>query len=84
MPCGDPEQRYRRAMRTATTLLPVSQCVNADPHGPGELDLGKTDETAERDDIITGLEHSGDEALSHPYRDGPAEVLLGQFGYFGH
>lgn len=76
MPCGDSKQGEGWPFWAATTLLPVSQGMNAYPEGLGELFLGQTDEAPESDNIFASFDAPAQNPLPLLTRDRPGKILF--------
>ncbi len=67
-----------------TTLLPISQRMNANAHSLSETSLREPDKAPERRDVLAGLEHSRKEASPDAGRYRTLEVSLGELGDVSH
>ena len=84
MPSGDTQQSERRTFRTPSVLLPVSERVNADPHGESELYLSESDKAPQSDDVLTRLKLSEHEPLPNSRGKSSGELFFGQLWNFSH
>jgi hypothetical protein len=84
MPGSDPQQGYRGTFGLAPTLLPVSESMNADPHGESKLHLSEPDKTSQRRDVFAGFKLPLHQTLSNPCGNRPCELFLGQLRNFSH
>ena len=81
---GDAQESYGGSLGPASPLLPVSQCVHADPHRSRKERLGHAHETTEHGDVFAGLKLALDESRAHASRDCTCEMLGSQFRNISH
>jgi len=84
MACSNPQECDGGAFRVPATLFPIAKRVNTDSHGLSELGLGETHESAQRRDVVAGLELSGHETVAEPCGDRSGEIPVGELGDVGH
>ena len=78
MPRRHSQERQRWPLGGSSSLLPVAQRVNADPQRLGELLLGESDETTQRDDFVSTGDVTSEDAFALPPRNPAGEVPRGQ------
>lgn len=75
----DSQQGQSWTLWAPTSLLPISESVDADAHGLGELSLRQANEASERGNVLAGFEFALDEAFTQTRGDGGLEVSIGKF-----
>jgi hypothetical protein len=83
MSSSDSKQPDCRSFRPPSTLLPVSQGVDADTHRLRELRLCQANEAPKGSDILSGFNLPLHQALADSRRDSSGELFLGQFRNLG-
>ena len=81
---SDSKQPNCRSFRPPSTLLPVSQGVDADTHRLRELRLGQANEAAKRSDVITGFYVTIDETSADPSGNSPRHLFDRKFWDLRH
>src|SRR5690606_31781403 len=75
---GDSQQCQSWTLRSAPSLLPISESVNADAHRLGELRLRQANSAPECRNVLARFELALNEALAQTGRDSRFEVSVGK------